>query len=102
VDNARILESLRRVASAARERLCLRLPLVPGMTDDDENLHGVASLALELGLAAIELCPYHSLGRSKHAELGRALPPAPPLPDRARIERAAALLAARGLAITLA
>jgi len=83
VDNALIHENLRRLA-AAGIRLALRLPLVPGINDDPENLAATGRFAAGLpGVCALHLLPYHSAARGKYRLWGRteplaASPPQPP------------------------
>ena len=69
--NEIILSNLRALAAKARERIILRVPLVPGCTDSAENVEAIADLAKELELPKVELMPYHELGRDKYAGLGR-------------------------------
>jgi len=42
-----------------------RLPLVPGYTDDEENLAGVVALLEELGQTRLHLLSYHNMGETK-------------------------------------
>jgi len=73
-DNRPILDNLARIA-ASRVPLRLRLPLVPGITDGQENLAQIAGLAGGLsGLAGIDLLPYHRIGAAKYGRLGRIDP----------------------------
>lgn len=102
VDNRLILANLERLAAHAGERIVLRLPLVPGTTDDDANIDAVGDLARRLGIAAVEVEPYHALGRDKYADLGLAEAIDPPPPDRAAIERVLTRLRGRGLEAALA
>jgi pyruvate formate lyase activating enzyme len=74
VDNARILANAVRVAGAG-PRLVIRLPLIPGYTDDEANVQAVARFAREvLEVGEIHLLPYHRLGETKYARLGRPYP----------------------------
>ncbi len=74
VDNARILANAVRVARAG-PLLVIRLPLIPGYTDDEANVRAVAHFARELpGVDEIHLLPYHRLGEQKYTRLGRPYP----------------------------
>jgi pyruvate formate lyase activating enzyme len=70
----------------------LRLVLVPGLTDGDDNLRGWAEFAASLkNVERVEVLPFHQMGRHKWQELGVAYPldktPACP-PERAEEVRA--------------
>ena len=85
-DNQLILENLRRVAAWDWPlTLVARMPLVPGVNDDDENILATARFCRELGrVERLELLPYHRLGLHTYAKLGREylLPQVkPPSPD---------------------
>ncbi len=42
-----------------------RMPVVPGFTDTDENIEGVAELLLGMGKTGVHLLPYHNMGEAK-------------------------------------
>jgi pyruvate formate lyase activating enzyme len=71
VSNACILDNLRRLA-ALGHRIVLRLPLVPGVNDDDATIHATAKLAAELAIEGVVVLPFHRLGSEKYGRLGRA------------------------------
>lgn len=66
--NEMVLENLEYAAKKAR--VWLRIPLIPGFNDSDDNLLEAARLALKLDIDKISLLPYHRLGRQKYAYLG--------------------------------
>jgi pyruvate formate lyase activating enzyme len=71
--NGRILENLRRLASGATP-VWLRVPLVPGVNDDDSELSAMAEIAATLGTVdRVHLLPYHRLGRDRRERLGLPL-----------------------------
>lgn len=98
VPNPLILENARRIAS--RCPLIVRIPVVPGLNDSDENIMRTAEFAGGLGgnLKRIELLPYHGLGVQTYAELGReyrlrdVLPP-----DDRHMKRLAEIIESRGV-----
>jgi pyruvate formate lyase activating enzyme len=56
-------------------RAQFRMPLVPGLNDDAENIAATTAFLKKLGQDAarsIELIPYHRLGTGKYEALGRA------------------------------
>lgn len=86
VSNQRILENIRRL-HAAGAKIRLRVPLVPGCNDAEDNLDGTAALASELpNIEGVEILLYHKLGLSKHQRLGTSNPlkfdPTPQAKDR--------------------
>jgi pyruvate formate lyase activating enzyme len=97
--NAVILENLRGL-SARRQPVRVRFPLVPGMTDDGENVAAVGTLLRELDLGRVDLLAYHRAGLAKYERLGLdpALADLTP-PTAPEIERAASLLRDCGLEV---
>ena len=70
--NERILENAARLA-ARRASIVVRLPLVPGCNDDEENLRRTAEFARSvLGADRVDLLPYHRLGEPKYSRVGRS------------------------------
>jgi pyruvate formate lyase activating enzyme len=58
VDNAQILDNARFLIEADAP-VCFRLPAVPQMTANAENVRAIADFLSKLGMKEIELCPYH-------------------------------------------
>lgn len=68
--NRLILENLRKL-SAQGKRLWLRVPVIPGVNDNAEELAKIAEIAKGLrGAERVTLMPYHTLGKSKYETLG--------------------------------
>jgi len=70
VGNERIHHNLKTLAEKGHD-VWIRVPLIPGLTDSDENLKAVAEFAA--GLARpfpIHLLPYHAIGGDKYGRLG--------------------------------
>jgi len=67
--NKLILDNARR--SASKVRTWLRVPLIPGYNDSEENLREIAKFGLEIGVEKVSLLPYHIWGRSKYTKLGK-------------------------------
>lgn len=70
--NDRILSNARVVAESGIETL-FRMPLIPGVNDDIENIKETADFlhGLENNSPRIELMPYHRLGKGKYESLDR-------------------------------
>jgi pyruvate formate lyase activating enzyme len=102
VDNRLILDNLAALARRSAARISLRVPLIPGLTDDEANLSAIAVIAAKHGLDVVYLQPYHPLGRDKYEQFGRPVPPEvlPLLPGA--VDRAIALFADHGLHAELA
>ncbi len=54
-----------------RSAVIARVPVIPGFNDTKEEIYGILRLAKECGVDRADLLPYHNLGRSKYAQLGR-------------------------------
>ena len=73
VGNEEILHNLQR-ADALGIPIIVRTPVVPGVNDTKENIAATAAFLKGLHhLASYELLPYHPLGLSKAAALGREM-----------------------------
>jgi pyruvate formate lyase activating enzyme len=88
----------RRLA-ALRRPVWVRFVLVPGWTDDPEEIEGVARFAAGLGnVERVDVLPFHQMGRFKWKALGLEykLDDVQPPPTEA-VERACAVFRAAGL-----
>jgi len=72
-DNALILGNLERLVRAGVEVLP-RVPLVPAITDGEENLRALAARVRAAGLPRLALLPYNPLWLGKRRALGLPLP----------------------------
>ncbi len=83
--NYLILENLERL-SYFKKKIILRVPIIPGCNDDEENLKAVGKFAASLdSVILVELMPYSQQGVKKYKRLGRdyALKDLqPPTPER--------------------
>jgi len=71
VSNEAILSNLESL-SRLRHAVVLRVPVIPGVNDDDENIRGIGTFAAALPvLKGIHLLPYHGLGVEKYGRLNR-------------------------------
>ena len=64
--NERIKKNIVRFASPA---MTVRIPLIPNVNDDRENLLASVQFALNAGVGGVELLKYNPLGISKHEAL---------------------------------
>lgn len=71
VSNAPILENLKRLAAAGME-IWVRIPLVHGVNDDDDNIRRTIAFLQSLGtIRRVGVLPYHSGGLEKARRIGR-------------------------------
>ncbi|MGC8837437.1 MAG: glycyl-radical enzyme activating protein [Anaerolineae bacterium] len=70
VDNALILENLRRLAGTGK-KVVVRRPVIPGYNDSEESIRALAQVVRSLGsVDEVHLLPYHRLGQGKYERLG--------------------------------
>ena len=85
ISNRIILNNLKKMANGPVP-VRLRIPLIPGVTDEADNLTQIARFAGALKtIQGIDLLPYHRIGVQKYRRLGMTdLMPAidPPKPER--------------------
>jgi len=102
VSNQLILDNLRALA-AVHSNIRIRIPVIPGVNDDAENLDATASFLQQLpGIHQIDLLPYHATGEAKFARVGKdyALH-GTSSPSREHLTALAAHFRARGLTTTI-
>ncbi|HBU12081.1 MAG TPA: glycyl-radical enzyme activating protein [Clostridiales bacterium] len=69
VSNERILKNI-RMLGRLKKRIIVRVPLMGGINDDEENIRQTAALAVVVGADAVHLLPYHELGAVKYQKVG--------------------------------
>ena len=74
-DNYPILSNLRTLSKSGKP-FVVRVPLVPGVTDTDENLDAIARMIRGLpGLMRVDLLPYNRAAGSKYQYAGMEFKP---------------------------
>jgi pyruvate formate lyase activating enzyme len=98
MDNAPTLEFARRLA-AHRRPIWLRYVLVPGLTDDPEDVAKTAAFAGELGnVERVDVLPFHQMGQYKWKKLGLEYTlDNTPSPSNELVEQTCALFRSAGL-----
>ena len=100
MSNKIILKNLRMLSEHAQD-IVLRLPIVPGINDSDENLHQVGEFAAALPhLNEVEILPYHQIAIEKYKRLDKVyelLETRPP--SDARVAEIAQILREFGLKV---
>ena len=102
VSNRPILENARRIANLGVP-LTVRCPVVPGFNDEPHDMDKLFRFVANLpGVKQVDLLPYHRLGESKYAMLGRdyALKEVRP-PTRQDLERLTQVANGRGLRVSI-
>ena len=74
VDNAPILRNYRILAKSGKD-FVTRIPLIPTLTDTEENLEALAKIISSAGVRYVEVLPYNRLTGSKYASIGRRYEP---------------------------
>jgi len=102
VSNRPILANLEAM-SRVHPAIWVRLPIVPGHTDDESNIDAVGAFLRPLpGIARIDLLPYHPTGESKFARVGlECAVRGTPTPTADRLAILAARLRAAGLTMPI-
>ncbi|WP_406678378.1 glycyl-radical enzyme activating protein [Moorella sp. ACPs] len=102
VDNKIILENARRLSFLGK-KVIIRVPVIPGMNDTDDNLKRIALFTSQLpGVSDVELLPFTKLGASKYQRLQidnpcEGISP----PSENRMKELAAYFAAVGLNVAI-
>jgi pyruvate formate lyase activating enzyme len=102
VPNEVILSNLRSLSERGH-KIVVRIPLVPGMNDDEKNLMESGTFLANLShIEDVELIAYHDIAQAKYEALGLnyALVGTRP-PTEAEICDAAHLLSSYGLSVIL-
>ena len=74
VSNAVILQNFRTLVSSGKD-FVIRTPLIPGVTDTEENTEAIARLLKDHGVGYIELLPYNKMAGSKYSLAGKTFKP---------------------------
>jgi pyruvate formate lyase activating enzyme len=65
VSNEIILQNLKTIIKEGKE-IQIRLPVIPGITDTDDNLKDIRNFMNDYELKKIDLLPYHDIARNKY------------------------------------
>ncbi len=100
--NRIILDNLKAL-SEIHAGIWIRVPVIPGINDDDGNMGAAARFLSSLaGIRQVVLLPYHHIGEPKFARMGKTYALAGlQAPTLQRLESRAAIFRARGLVTTI-
>ena len=107
VRNELILENIKNLGSlvsgdgTGAPDIVIRIPVIGGVNDSEENIAASAAYVYDvLPEARMELLPYHSLGRIKYEALGRPYDPSAFFtPDKEQMKKLRGIAAAQGVEI---
>ena len=68
--NEQIMDNLERTLGLGK-RVWIRVPLIPGVNDDDSHLHRLGKYLGNLSAESVQVLPYHVLGVPKYEGLDR-------------------------------
>lgn len=71
VSNKEIFENLTWLCRQ-QAHVILRLPMIPEMNMDLEDLRDLRTLITDLGIREVNLMPFHQLGKDKYSHLGKS------------------------------
>ncbi len=71
-DNKLIIENITKL-SKEHSNIILRIPVIPGVNDSDDDIHAFAKIIKKFGkgIKAIELLRYNNLAESKYKSIGK-------------------------------
>jgi pyruvate formate lyase activating enzyme len=70
VSNANILSNLRSLSELGH-KIIIRIPVIPGINDDEENFRQTGLFLASLpNVPPVELLPYHNIAQGKYAGMG--------------------------------
>ncbi len=100
VSNADIISNLIQLSETG-QKIIVRMPIIPGVNDDEENLGAAARLIRSLAsIPPVELLPYHNTAETKYIGLGKDFPlPGLVTPSPAKMKQYRAVLRDCGLQV---
>jgi pyruvate formate lyase activating enzyme len=96
VSNQLILENFEKMAAMDASKILVRIPIIPDLTDSEENVTAIAQFCHTHGLNRINILPYHRLGEAKYEKLHRPYPmPEAETPSSEKMNRLKELIEAQ-------
>jgi len=69
VGNELILDNARLISRSGKP-MVIRIPLIPGCNDSEENIRAVAEFVATIEVERVDILPFHQLGSKKYERLG--------------------------------
>jgi pyruvate formate lyase activating enzyme len=70
----RIFQSITWLGKHCPEKVRVRIPVIPGFNNTEAAISAIFQLAKDNAFTAVDLLPYHTLGKGKYRKLGRDYP----------------------------
>jgi len=70
VSNKLILDNLAKLSQTKCD-IWIRIPIIPGVNDDDTNILKTGEYISKLGLSKVNILPYHDIAVDKYKRLGK-------------------------------
>jgi pyruvate formate lyase activating enzyme len=96
--NKRIINNF-KVLCNKKIPFCIRLPLIPTVTDTAKNINAIAQLMKENNQEQIEVLPYNKMAGGKYALVGRTY--SPPFDQMVPIETHLDIFSKYGIKVTI-
>lgn len=71
VTNRLILENLEKLSKEFSGEVIIRIPVIGGFNDNEEEMKKISEFLTRLHLKQVELLPYHAMGEHKYEALGK-------------------------------
>lgn len=101
VPNELILENITHIHKDLGVPVILRVPVIPEMNGDPENIRAIGRFAASLGDVSVNLLPYHTLGDSKSESLGHPRELSVSAPDDAYMQELQRIVADCGVQVQI-
>ena len=75
IGNEIIQHNLNVALSLYPEKIRIRIPLMPGLNDTNENIIALSNILVKYNINQVDILPCHFFGRNKYEALGRSHPP---------------------------
>ena len=70
ISNQIILDNLEKL-SLLKENVFIRIPVIPNINDDDQNIKNIGKFLEPLNIRQVEILSYHNIGSEKYKRLGK-------------------------------